>query len=178
MKELTNCKLFFTGGRFIKELPQKNLPITIIGTDEEGEVLYLEGAYFCEREIFQTIALKNDRVVNEEYIISSLAKMETCKFPIREVQKFDFYSATSDETDELFLYWERLIHYKDTHPKKGDMLVRIKGRSFEVGKPFVEVNIKLNRITEMGFYYERHEKFYRIWPAKSPEDSPLFVPVE
>ena len=175
-KKITNCKIFTTGGRFLKELPQKNLPITVIGINEEGEVYYREGAYFWKREIFQTDIIEAGRIVTEEYIISSLAQISDYQFQIREEQKFNFYSAISDEIDEAFLYWERLIHYKEMHPEKEDILVRIKGRSFEIGNPFVTAYIKLNQITESGFYYERLEKFYRIWPAKSPEYSPFFVP--
>lgn len=157
--ELKNCKIFSEKGRFLKDLPTDAIiPITIIGENQSGDTIDREGVYFSENGIFQTRVSDGRSFKTEEYKVISLADTKSLKNELMIVRKIFFYSAISDEIEEGFLNWPRLIFYITKNPEEGEKTITITGKS---GSEILKFNVKLNDINEEGFMYRKHE-FFRI----------------
>ena len=96
--KLKNCKVFGTGGRLLKELSAKvvipdtvilntvlwnkilsterSIPITVIGINDEENLIYREGIYYTKAKIFQTTIRKDNSFIKEEYEIESIFFMD------------------------------------------------------------------------------------------------------
>lgn len=196
--KLKNCKVFGTGGRLLKELSAKvvildtvilntvlwnkilsterSIPITVIGINDEENLIYREGIYYTKTKIFQTTIRKDNSFIKEEYEIESIFFMDF-KAGTEKVIKFNFFSAIGDEIEEGFFEWARLIYYKDTHPKDMEKTIVITGQSFETGSSISRFHITLNDVFERGFYYKTEEA-YVIWPSAYPIYDPRFFPAD
>lgn len=159
--KLRNCKIFDGEGRFFYVIPAENeVFIKIIGQNESGEIIYREGVYFSKEKIFQTRFSDGKDFFAEEYEIDSLAKPIHPKF--ENIKKFNLFSAMGDQIEEVFLYWPRLVFYKDTHPEEREEIIQIKGQLLEPCTPIFMLHIKLADITEEGFIYNNSGDFYKI----------------
>lgn len=159
--KLQNCKIFDVEGRFFNVLPAENeLSIKLIGKNESEEIIYREGVYCLKNKIFQTRFSDGKDFFSEEYEIASIAKPIHPHF--ENIKEFNLFSAMGEKIEELFLYWPRLVFYKDTHPKESDTLIQIKGQLFEPGNPLFILFIRLSDVTEEGFYYRNSGDFYKI----------------
>ena len=161
--KLKNCKIFDVEDRFLKLFPEeKEMAIKIIGQNESGEIIYREGAYFSKEKIFQTRFSDGKSFFEEEYEITSIAQPIPPQFGISNKKEFNLFSAMGDQIEELFLYWPRLVFYKDTHPEESNEIIQIKGQLLEPCRPIFIVHIKLEDITEEGFNYNNSGDFYKI----------------
>ncbi len=158
---LRNCKIFDAEGRFFNVLPAENeLSIKIIGKNESEEIIYREGVYFLKEKIFQTSFSDGKDFFAEEYEIASIEKPIHPQF--ENIKEFNLFSAMGDQIEELFLYWPRLVFYKDTHPEESEGIIQIKGQLLEPCRSIFTIHIKLEDITEEGFYYCNSGDFYKI----------------
>ena len=165
--------VFGTGGRLLKELStERSIPITVIGIDDEENVIYREGIYYAKAKVFKTIIRKDNSFIEEEYEIESIFFIDF-KAGTEKVTKFNFFSAIGDEIEEGFFEWARLIYYKDTHQKEMEKTIVITGQSFEPGSSISKFHIRLNDVFERGFYYKTEEA-YVIWPSAYPVYDPRF----
>lgn len=161
--KLENCKFFDVEGRFLKVLPkEKILSIKIIGKNESGEIIYREGVYFSKEKIFQTRFSDGKSFFEEEYEITSIAQPTPPQFSISNKKEFNLFSAMSDQIEELFLFWPRLVFYKDTHTEESEKIIQIKGQLLEPCRTIFIVHINLEDITEEGFNYNNSGDFYKI----------------
>ena len=157
--ELKNCRIFKEKGRFLRELRTDAIvPITIIGENQSGDIIDRDGAYFSKNRIFRARVFDGKNFITEEYKITSLAKPKSLKIGLTIVRELSFYSAISDEIEEGFLHWPRLIFYVTKNPEEGEKTITITGKS---DSTILKFDVKLNDINEDGFSYGKHE-FFKI----------------
>lgn len=157
--ELKNCKIFNEKGRFLRELPTEAIvPIIIIGENQSGEIIDRDGAYFSENSIFRARVSDGKNLKTEEYKITSLSKPKSLKIGLTVVRELSFYSAISEDIEEGFLFWSRLIFYITKNPEEGEKIITITGKS---DSTILKFDVKLNDINEEGFTYGKHE-FFKI----------------